>query len=188
MAKKVLFTFLSFFLCYQSVKTAEIIPLMDIDPWGISIFLAVLMNLFVTGTFAYAGFIYPTERLLTSSYYKITNFSLQKKVYKFLRVNVFRKFLLATVWRKKEAQKKYFDGTKNGIDNLNEQSKKSEFGHLIPFVILIVLSAYWFVLGKWKIALVTTVINVFFNFYPIILQRHHRLRIQLLSERQRRNS
>ena len=186
MAKKVFFTFLSIFLFYQSMKTAGIIPLMDINSWGISIFLAVLMNLFVTGAFAYAGFIYPTERLLPDSYYKITNVSLQKKMYRIFNVNYFRKFLLATVWKKKEAQKKYFDGTKNGIDNLDVQSKKSEFGHLIPFVILVVLSVYWLVLVKWKIALVTTIINVFFNFYPIILQRHHRMRIQLIGERQGR--
>jgi hypothetical protein len=168
------------------VTTAETIAAIDIDTWGISVFLAILMNLFVTGTFAFAGFIYPSEKILPNSYYKITNFSLQKKVYKFLHVNFFRKFLLATVWRKKEAQKKYFDGTREGIDNLIVQSKKSEFGHLIPFGILIVLCTYWLFLGKWKIVLITTVINVFFNFYPIILQRHHRMRIQLLSRRQRR--
>ncbi|MFT6338298.1 MAG: hypothetical protein ACI86M_000225 [Saprospiraceae bacterium] len=186
MAKKILFTFLSIFLFYQSIKTADVIPLMDMNSWGISIFLAVLMNLFVTGTFAYAGFIYPTERILPNSYYKITNVSLQKKMYNFFNVNYFRKFLLATVWRKKEGQKKFFDGTKNGIDNFGVQSKKSEFGHLIPFVILFTLSVYWLGLGKWKVALVTTIINVFFNFYPIILQRQHRMRIQLIEEKEKK--
>jgi len=186
MGKKILFTFLSIFLLFQSVKTASVIPVMDVTSWGISIFLAALMNLFVTGTFAYAGFIYPTESILPNSYYKISNVSLQKKMYKFFNVNSFRKFLLATVWRKKEAQKKYFDGTKNGIENLIVQSKKSEFGHLIPFVILFALSAYWLVLGKWKIALVTTIISSFFNFYPIILQRQHRMRIQLIEKRKER--
>lgn len=186
MAKRILFTIFTIFLTFQSVKLAGVISAKPIDSWSIIILLAVLINLFVTGVFAFSGFIYPTERLLPDSYYKVTNVSLQKKLYKFFNVNVFRRFLLATFWRKKEAQKKFFDGTKDGIDNLIVQSKKSDFGHLLPFVILLALSFYWLVIGKWEVAFVTTLINVIFNFYPIILQRQHRMRIQLIGERGRR--
>jgi hypothetical protein len=44
--------------------------------------------------------------------------------------------LLATLWKRKKQRKEYFNGTKNGIANMVEQSMKSEFGHLIPFVLL----------------------------------------------------
>ncbi|MFT4533995.1 MAG: hypothetical protein ACJA1A_002488 [Saprospiraceae bacterium] len=186
MAKKLLFTFLSIFLIFQSVKLAGVISARQIESLGVIILLAALINLFVTGVFAFSGFIYPTERLLPDSYYKVTNVSLQKKMYKFLKVDVFRRFLLVTFWRKKEAQKKFFDGTKDGIDNLIVQSKKSDFGHLLPSVILLALSIYWFVLGKWEVAFVTTLINVIFNLYPIVLQRQHRMRIQLIAERGRK--
>ena len=188
MAKKILFTVFSIFLIFQSVKLVSVISAMPIASLGINILLAALINLFVTGVFAFSGFIYPTERLLPDSYYKVTNVSLQKKMYKFLSVNVFRKFLLATFWRKKEMQKKYFDGTKDGIDNLIVQSKKSDFGHLLPYVILLVLSVYWLVIGKWEVAFVTFLINVIFNFYPIVLQRQHRLRIQLIGARMKKRS
>ena len=188
MAKKVLFSIFSIFLIFQSIKVVGIISALDIESGWINFLLAIIVNLFVTGIFAFAGFIYPTEKLLPEGYYAIHNTSFQKKIYKLFKVETFRKFLLATVWRKKEAQKKFFDGTKSGIENLIVQSKKSDFGHLIPFVILCCLSIYWIAIGKWEVALLATLINVFFNFYPILLQRQHRMRIQLLGKRFNRKS
>ena len=186
MAKKVLFTIFSIFLIFQSIKLIGIISSLNVEAWWVNIILAILVNLFVTGIFAFAGFIYPTERLLPRSYYQIHNVSFQKKIYKLFKVEIFRKFLLATVWRKKEMQKTHFDGTKSGIDNLILQSKKSEFGHLIPFILLLLLSYYFEIIGKSNVAGITQIINIFFNFYPILLQRQHRMRIQLIRERQTR--
>jgi len=183
MAKKVLFTIFSIFLVYQSIKLVGIISDKNIEAWWVNILLAIFINLFVTGIFAFLGFVYPTQKLLSGNYYKIDRISFQKKIYKLLKVETFRKFLLATVWRKKTAQKKFFDGTKSGIENLIIQSKKSDFGHFVPLVILLCLAIYWLMLGKWEIALLTTIINVFFNFYPILLQRQHRMRIQILGAR-----
>lgn len=60
---------------------------------------------------------------------------------------------------------------------------KSEFGHLIPFLILSIVSIYLLMVGLSKLAVFTLLINVIGNFYPIILQRHHRMRIQLIEER-----
>lgn len=188
MAKKVLFTIFSIFLVYQSIKLAGIISEKDIETWWINILLAMFINLFVTGIFAFLGFVYPTERLLPENYYKIQRIPFQKKIYKLLKVETFRKFLLATVWRKKEAQKKFFDGTKSGIENLIVQSKKSDFGHFVPMIILFCLAIYWLIIGKWEIALLTTLINIFFNLYPILLQRQHRMRIQILGARLKRKS
>lgn len=149
----------------------------------ISIGAAVFLNLCITGIFAFAGFALPTERLFPNSYYHVYKPKLLKKICKLMNIDAFRAFLLATVWRNRDQQKKYFDGTKSGIDNLIVQSKKSEFGHLIPFILILLLSAYVLYLGKWKIALTTTLINVIFNLYPIFLQRHHRMRIQRLADR-----
>lgn len=186
MAKKILFTLFSIFLIVQSINAVGAISDMDVDSWIVNLLLAIMINLFVTGVFAFTGFVYPTERLLPEAYYRISNILFQKSTYKILKVDVFRKFLLATFWKKKEMQKTHFDGTRSGIANLIVQSKKSEFGHLIPFVILLSLSIYWNILGKSVIAVLTQVINILFNFYPIMLQRQHRMRIQLIRERQRR--
>lgn len=185
MVKKILFSIFSIFLIFQSIKLNGLTVAMDADFWGFNILLGVLVNIFVTGVFAFSGFVYPTQRLLPNAYYKVSNVSFQKKIYKLLRIDLFRKFLLVTFWRKSEMQKTHFDGTRKGIDNLILQSKKSEFGHLIPFIILLCLSLYWIGLGQWKVGIVTTIINLVFNLYPVFLQRQHRMRVQFIRERHR---
>ena len=88
--------------------------------------------------------------------------------------------LLATFWKGQKQRRKYFNGKKNGISNLEEQSMKSEFGHLIPFIIICFLCLYLIVIGQSKLAVFTLLINFVGNLYPIILQRHHRMRIEII--------
>ena len=115
---------------------------MDVQSWGLIIVVAWLLNLFITGIFAFAGFAFPTQKLLPNAYYQIYQPQTLVKAYKFLGVELFRKMLLATLWKSKKQRKKYFNGKKNGIENLIEQSMKSEFGHLIPFLLISLISIY----------------------------------------------
>ncbi len=186
MAKKILFFCLSIFLIFQSYKLINIIPLLEIESFGMTVFMAWLVTLFVTGIFAFAGFGFPTQDLIPDSYYKIHQPKRLKKIYKSLNVNAFRKMLLATLWKNKEQRKKFFDGTMEGIENLEIQSKKSDIGHSIPFVILIFISLYFLSLRLNALAIWIFIINIIGNLYPVILQRHHRMRIQLLRKRQNR--
>jgi hypothetical protein len=93
---------------------------------------------------------------------------------------------LATFWRSKDQRKKYFNGKKNGIPTLIEQSMKSEFGHLLPFIILNIVGIYLIVIKLFALGLFTIFINLIGNMYPVILQRHHRMRIQLIHKRYNR--
>lgn len=142
------------------------------------------MNLFVAGIFAFSGFAFPTQKILPISYYIIYHPKKLKRLYKLLRVNLFRQFILATLWKSQKQRKKYFNGTENGISNLTEQSMKSEFGHLIPFIIISFVSSYLILIDLVKLILFTLLINLIGNLYPIILQRHHRMRIQILRKKQ----
>ena len=98
-------------------------------------------------------------------------------------VERFKKFLLATFWRNKDQRNKYFNGSRKGIATLVEQSKKSEFGHLVPFVLLSLASIYLLIIGMTFLASLTFLINILGNLYPVLLQRHHRMRIQNLQTR-----
>ena len=142
-----------------------------------------IISLFITGIFAFSGFAWPTQRLLPEAYYHIYHPKRLKQVGKAINVELFRKMLLATLWKSKERQKEYFDGTKEGLANLETQSKKSEFGHLIPFVLISVLSVYWLSTGQVKLGIATFLINIIGNLYPVVLQRNHRMRIQVLKRR-----
>lgn len=139
--------------------------------------------MFITGVFAFLGFAFPTQKMLPSSYYQIQDPEKLKALYETLRVEWFKKFLLATFWRNRNQQKKYFNGKRAGISTLTEQSMKSEFGHLLPFVIINAVSVYLLAINLFELSLFTFILNVVGNFYPIILQRHHRMRIQYISHR-----
>lgn len=188
MIKKIILSLASIFLIWQSYDLLIILDKLEMDSWGFLFFIAFLINLYITGIFAFAGFAFPTQKLLPTSYYKVNNPKKLKKTYKVLKVNVFRKMLLATFWKSKKQQSKYFNGKKDGIANLEEQSMKSEFGHLIPFIIICVISIYLFVIGAIVLGIFTLLINLIANLYPIILQRHHRMRIEILRKLQARKN
>lgn len=184
MIRKILFSIASIFLIWQSYGLFYNLEYMKIDSWGLLIFIAWIINLFITGIFAFAGFAFPTQKLLPKSYYKVYHPKRLKKVYKLLKVEVFRQILLATLWKSQKQRQKYFNGKKDGIANLVSQSMKSEFGHLVPLVIICFISIYLFGIGRIKLSIFTFLINLIGNLYPIILQRYHRMRIQILRKRQ----
>jgi hypothetical protein len=188
MIKKILFSIATVFLIWQSYSLLSNIDKLEINSLGLLIFIAWIINLFLTGIFAFSGFAFPTQKMLPKSYYKIYHPRRLKKSYKALRIDLFRQMLLVTLWKSQKQRKKYFNGKKNGIPNLVEQSMKSEFGHFIPFVIICFVSTYLIVIGLTKLGVCTFLINFVGNFYPIILQRHHRLRIQIIRKRQQRTT
>ena len=136
MLKKIILPLASIFLLWQSYSLIAQIHHLETQNWGLLILIGWVINMFITGIFAFTGFAFPTERLLPESYYQVRKPKQVKKWFKIFGVEWFRKFLLATVWRSKAQQKRYFDGTREGFDNWIRQSKKSEFGHLLPFIII----------------------------------------------------
>ena len=186
MVKKILYSFASLFLIYQSLAILRSIHHLETDSFGLLLFLAWIINLFITGVFAFPTFAFPTHKLLPASYYTIRDFNIIKRLYQNFKVDWFRKFLLATLWRNKKQRKGFFDGTREGIEHLEVQSSKAEFGHLLPFIILTVVSIYLLIIGQFVLGIMCMLINIIGNFYPILLQRHHRMRIQLLKIRQKR--
>ncbi len=185
MVRKILLTLMSLFLVQQSYSLLIHINRSEIDSWLQIFFVAWLINLFVTGMFAFVGFAYPTHQLLPKSYYKINKPNTLKQIYNALGVNTFRKVLLATLWRSKKMRSGFFNGTSKGIANLEEQSMSSEFGHLFPFILINILGIYFLIIGLTKLCLFTILINIVGNLYPILLQRYHRMRIQNLRKRQK---
>ena len=143
---------------------------------GESFLIAGMVNLYATGVLAILGFVFPTHKVLPNNFYKIHrifNFS-----YKTLGVSYFRFLLLLFFWGNKKNRKKYFDGTRSGLMNFIYQSKQSEFGHLAAFCSIFLISIVPLLKGFWAIFGFITLINLIGNFYPIILQRYQRIRIE----------
>jgi len=152
----------------------------------IKLLLSFLLNLFITGIFAFIGFAYKTNQLLPENYYRVKNKKLINKSSKFLKIEYFKKFLLILFWGKKKNRQKYFDGTKSGLENLDYQTRQSEFGHLTALVIIQLSVIMMLVQGHYLIAFLTTTINFISNFYPVLLQRKHRIQIERIRNIQKR--
>ena len=141
-----------------------------------------LLALFVTGIFAFIGFVYPSNRILPDQYYDIKHPDTLSSVGKIIGVNYFRNILLFAFWPRKGARKKYFIGTKTGLSNFVFQTRQSEFGHLAAFIVITLCSILLAANGHIRLVAIVTVIIVIGNLYPIILQRIHRVRIQQLTQ------
>jgi len=184
MGKKILFTALSIFLTYQAYKLTT--AFFELPPERFSglakIVSAIAFPLLITGAVAFLGFVYPTGRLLPDSYYQIKNPKKLDVWYKWLGVEFFRFFLLKTFYRKKD-NKKYFNGTKSGVVLFDYNTKQSEFGHLIAFIFVFVLSLALLFEGHVVVSIWMQPLNIILNFYPIILQRKHRIIVERLIKR-----
>lgn len=181
--KKILFIALSIFLSYQTYYLLQDINAFHSISYITTFLLAWIFNLYITGIFAFLGFALPTQQLLPNAYYRVAKPKRLQWIYSTFKVAYFRLFLLATFWRNKKQQKKYFNGKYKGLAYFILQTKKSEFGHLIPFILISCLCLYFLIKGLFLLSFLTFVVNCLGNWYPIILQRHHRMRIQKIYER-----
>ncbi len=183
--KKIFYPLIAAFLAY---RTIELVRFFDkLSPtttqfWLIFV-LVLMLNLFITGIFAFIGFAYPTNMVLPKSYYVIKNPSFLRRLYQVLGVDYFRKMLLVTFWGKEKNRKKYFNGTKSGLINFGYQTRQSEFGHLAAFVAIIIIALLLLSYGHITAFLLTMAINIPANFYPIVLQRIHRIQLGKLTEK-----
>jgi hypothetical protein len=188
MVKKILFPLISIFLAFRSYEILRTLWLADPSEFSlwIKLLLSFLLNLFITGIFAFMGFAYKTNRLLPENFYRIKNKELTSKLYNILHVEYFKKFLLLLFWGKQKNRQKYFDGSKSGLENLDYQTRQSEFGHLAALVMIQLSVVAIFIKGHYLIAIFTTALNFISNFYPVLLQRNHRIQIERIKNIQKR--
>lgn len=165
------------FLAWQSVNFLAGLTRPAILHPLVTFGLAWVLNMLITGVFAFTGFALPTQRLLPESYYRISRPDRLKTICRNLGIQGFRKFLLATFWRKRSKRKQFFPGGRKGLEDLAENTKNAEFGHLMAFIFLNLAVVFLFWKGFASMAAFTLAWNILGNAYPILLQRHTRLRI-----------
>jgi hypothetical protein len=180
--KKIAFLAIAAFLVERSLGIMEF--LLGADPGQLgqleTFLLALFLNLCITGIFAFPGFVFPTSSLLGDWYYAIRRPDVLERLYTVLGVAYFRSLLMFFFWGIHRNRKKYFDGTRSGLDNLTFQARQSEFGHLVSFLFVVAACAILAWRGHWAVAAWGTMVNVIGNLYPVILQRHHRSRVDRL--------
>lgn len=170
-------------MLYQLYRVIPLLPQVEQLSIVLILFIAWVINMTLVGAFAFMGFTFPTEKLMPAVYYEIHRPHLLRRVYQFFRVDLFRKILLKTLWRSKKQRAKFFNKKRDGINQLITQSQKAEFGHFIPMIILLFGAIVLVFVGAPKLACCITLFNFIGNFYPVLLQRYHRLRVKVLQTR-----
>jgi hypothetical protein len=142
---------------------------------------AIIINVFVTGVFTIV-YSFPVYRLLPTSYYKIRNPGSLKAWGDIIKIDLFKKLLIRTIWNRKQNKKYFFNGFKNGFGDLEINTMKSEFGHFIGFCTVMILTIVIGIKVCFSMAIMVLIVNILFNFYPFMLQRFHRLRLGQLKK------
>jgi len=183
--KKIIFPIFGLILLYLTVEMMRQLLHAQANELDLTanFFLSFLLTLYITGMFAFPGFAYPTHQALAKSYYQIKNPKRLTRIFNLLKVEYFRKGILFAFWGKEKNRKKYFNGTRDGLRNFIYQSKQSEFGHLAAGVTIFLCSIVLLIKGFWMMFILMNIINLIGNLYPVILQRHHRIRIGRLEGR-----
>jgi glycosyl-4,4'-diaponeurosporenoate acyltransferase len=73
--------------------------------------------------------------------------------------------------------------SKDGFSDLEIASMKSEFGHFFGFCTVMIITIIIGIKASFLQAILILIVNIFFNFYPFMLQRFHRLRLNELKSR-----
>ena len=180
--KKILHIIFSSFLIWQTVMLVERLLRNQSTDFSDMLLDAVFVNLFVTGIFTIV-YSFPAYRLLPKRYYSIKNPGLLKLCGQIIQIESFKKLLIWTIWNKKQNKNHFFNGSRNGFDDMEISTMKSEFGHFIGFCIVMIITMLIGIRTNWTIAIMILVVNIFFNFYPFMLQRFHRLRLNELKKR-----
>lgn len=116
-------------------------------------------------------------------YNKLSNLSLIKNEYinKKIGLGIFK-------WIVKNTFFKYFNQNlrlKNKIETamlnqLREEMTFSEISHFIGFAFVTVVALVQFIYGRYSFGLILTIVNIFMNLYPSLLQQENKKRIDKL--------
>ena len=179
--QKILLISFSVFLIWQSIQLVfNISQNTHATTVGDSLIQSILLNLFITGIFL-IGYALPLHRLLPTSYYTSVESQSFVTICTILKIELYRKFMRLTFWSPRNNKKHFFNGRRNGLVQFERNTRISECGHTFAFVIIVVVSLYIGFVVNIYLAIMATLINIIFNFYPSILQRYHRLRLQRMN-------
>jgi hypothetical protein len=180
--KKILHSLFSVFLIWQTIMFVDKLLVNQVSNYPGRFIDAILINLLVIGIITIVHS-FPAHKLLPLEYYKIKNPQLLKICGQIMQIDLYKKLLILTIWNRKQNKKYFFNGYRNGFDNMIISSMTSEFGHLIGFCIVMILTIIIGIKASYSLAIMILFVNLFFNFYPFMLQRFHRLRLDELRNR-----
>ncbi len=120
---------------------------------------------------------------LTSTYYHSKEWEDEGRIYKCFGVQGFRKMLVWIGWEKLNKASNPVKKSLDALKNLEYNTRQSEFGHLIIFLLVLALTVFVGFYYGFKQTLWLLLLNILLNAYPIGVQRYNRPRLQKIMDR-----
>jgi hypothetical protein len=114
---------------------------------------------------------------LTSSYFDAKPWEKKGKIYEHVGIDFFRKILVLIGWEKLNKKNNPIEKNTQALNHFLHQTKKSELGHLLIFIIVMGMTVFVAITMGAKSALWLLLLNVVLNLYPVLLQRYNRPRL-----------
>ncbi|MBU3161163.1 hypothetical protein KPL37_15690 [Clostridium frigoris] len=115
---------------------------------------------------------------LKSSYFDSHPIEMEGKIYKYIGVHIFRKLLVFSGWERSRKKENPIRKSLILLEYYEYRTRTSEFGHTIIAIIIFFISVYVCKAYSYKNIIWLTVFNIFFNIYPITVQRYNRPRVR----------
>lgn len=154
------------------VSVYALVYFMKMDSFSFSWALNFLLMMWIS------VFIEVQNSVLQSPYFNQQSWERRGKIYTYFGVDAFRKMLVLIGWEKLIRKSNPIEKNTQALINLHHQTKKSELGHLLIFLIILAFNIYVALrFGPLK-SVWLFILNILLNFYPVILQRYNRPRIE----------
>lgn len=163
---------LTFIVVITVVLTSALIYYIDVQSFA----FAWALNFLLMG--CVLTFTETLKSPLTSPYYKDKTWERRGKIYESLGINFFRKLLVLIGWEKLNKKSAPVVKDTKALMHLHYQTKKSELGHLIIFIIVLGFNIFVALKFGFAKSLWLLVLNILLNLYPILLQRYNRPRVE----------
>jgi hypothetical protein len=174
---KSLLTLLSGFMLWRSVVlVSRFVKPPPPASIGIVLFQSVRLNFYMINIFAVC-FAWPVHRLFPDSYYEAVRSKAFASVCTLLRIEQFRNLPRRTIWGARNSKRFFFNGTRRGLAQFDQNTRRAEFIHPMAFACILLASLYIGMVADPLLAAGALLVNVVWNFYPILLQRCHRSRL-----------
>jgi hypothetical protein len=126
----------------------------------------------------------------SSGYYRLRPFEASGKLYAWLGVRLFRRFVLMgdyLIWLIRRRVPDFrVVRSRADADKMERFGRLAERVHVTGLVFLVAPMCWGLVHGQYGYAAQQAGCNVLFNLYPILLQRYHRARLDALARRRDR--
>lgn len=120
---------------------------------------------------------------LKSSYFKAHPIEEGGKIYKYLGIDLFRKFLVLIGWERSRKKETPIRKSLILLEYYEFRTRASEFGHGIIAIIIVFITLYVCVVYSIKETIWLISFNIFLNIYPMMLQRYNRPRVGRVIEK-----